>query len=119
MIVFPRFRFFTNLKLYFSFVTLRFAKQLWRLFEGVHNVEFTDELDALRIVSQMGECLNLCEIVSYTKCKGQLDKFLNGLEAVMRKTLTKVLGRWLIDFWTFLCGTKLDWFIVDNFLSVD
>lgn len=69
----------------------KFATCLWRLYEGVHNLEFTAENDVTHVVAASGERLQLKEAVSYTKCKGQLDKFLNQLEGVLRQTLIHVI----------------------------
>lgn len=69
----------------------KFATCLWRLYEGVHNLEFTAENDVTHVVSSTGERLALKEPVSYAKCKGQLDKFLNQLEAVLKQTLNQVI----------------------------
>lgn len=70
----------------------KFATCLWRLYEGVHDLEFTPENDVTHVVSATGERLLLKEPVSYAKCKGQLDKFLNQLEAVLKQTLNQVLS---------------------------
>lgn len=68
----------------------KLATCLWRLYEGVHDLELTPDNDVTHVVSSTGERLLLKEPVSYTKCKGQLDKFLNQLEAVLKQTLNQV-----------------------------
>lgn len=68
----------------------KFATCLWRLYEGVHDLQFTADNDVTHVVSANGERLALKEPVSYAKCKGQLDKFLNQLESVLKQTLSQV-----------------------------
>ena len=76
----------------------KFATCLWRLYEGVHDLDFTADNDVTHVVSAAGERLQLKEPVSYAKCKGQLDKFLNQLEAVLKQTIGQVIADTLKDF---------------------
>ena len=86
----------------------RFATCLWRLYEGVHNLEFTAENDVTHVVSATGERLPLKEPVSYAKCKGQLDKFLNHLESVLKQTLNQVKSVFANHFKVFNLNLTMD-----------
>lgn len=70
----------------------KFATSLWRLYEGVADLEFTPENEVTHVISATGERLQLKEAVSYAKCKGQLDRFLNQLESVLKQTLSHVIN---------------------------
>ena len=87
----------------------RLATSLWRLYEGVHDLEFLHTVpvegtaivagtDLTHVISAAGERLTLKEAVSYTKCKGQLDKFLNQLESVLKGTMNQVIFENVKDF---------------------
>ena len=88
----------------------RLATNLWRLYDGVHDLEFHHTVpvegntaivagqELTHVISAAGERLALKEPVSFTKCKGQLDKFLNQLEAVLKATMTQVIVDNVKDF---------------------
>ena len=64
----------------------------------MQNLEFNEESnDVVQVVSPIGEHLVLHEPVNYTKCKGQLDKFLNKLETALKCTLRQVMGVFVYD----------------------
>ena len=81
-----------ELKQLFSFSRQpdKFSTCLWRLHEGISDLELSADNDVTHVVSKTGERLALKEVVSFAKSKGQLDKFLNQLEAVLKQSLTQV-----------------------------
>ncbi|XP_055681851.1 dynein axonemal heavy chain 7 [Lutzomyia longipalpis] len=64
---------------------------LKKCFEGIASLTFTEELDVTKMNSHHGEEIDLVEVISTTKSRGQIEKWLTELEDVMKKTVLKSL----------------------------
>ena len=58
--------------------------------QGIGYLELSADNDVTHVISKTGERLALKEVVSFAKSKGQLDKFLNQLETVLKQSLAQV-----------------------------
>ncbi|XP_059609452.1 dynein axonemal heavy chain 7 [Phlebotomus argentipes] len=64
---------------------------LKKCFEGIASLTFTEELDVTKMNSHHGEEIELLEVISTSKSRGQVEKWLTELEDVMKKTVLKSL----------------------------
>ncbi|XP_073981598.1 dynein axonemal heavy chain 7-like isoform X2 [Rhodnius prolixus] len=69
----------------------RVQPHLKTCFEGIHKCKFTKDLEIVKIISSVGEEIQLSEVVNTIAARGQVEKWLLLLEGDMKRSLREII----------------------------
>jgi len=69
-----------------------------KCFEGIAKLRFTEDLEVTAMKSTEGEEVDLCDVISTSKARGQVEKWLLELEVDMKKSVRHVVNEAIQDY---------------------
>lgn len=82
---------------------------LKKCFEGINTLHFTESYDVTIMKSSDGEEIELLEVISTSKARGQVEKWLQDLEKIMKKSIHFQINSAFEDYATHL---RHEWVLV-------
>lgn len=69
-----------------------------KCFEGIATLNFTESLDVTTMRSSEGEEIELVDVISTAKAKGQVEKWLLELESIMKRSVHRKVKESIDDY---------------------